>query len=84
VIHHATPDFWSCYQALPAAVQVLADRTFTQLKADPFHPSLHFKKLDRFWSVRIGLRYRALGVEISDGVLWFWIGSHADYDHLIG
>jgi hypothetical protein len=84
VIHHATPDFWSCYRTLPAAVQVLADRTFAQLKADAFHPSLHFKKLDRFWSVRIGLRYRALGVEISDGVVWFWIGSHADYDHLIG
>jgi hypothetical protein len=62
----------------------LADRTFAQLKADSSHPSLHFKKLDRFWSVRIGLRYRALGVDISDGVLWFWIGSHADYDHLIG
>jgi hypothetical protein len=84
VIHHATPDFWSCYRALPATVQGLADRTFAQLKADSSHPSLHFKKLDRFWSVRIGLRYRALGVVISDGVLWFWIGSHADYDHLIG
>ena len=84
MIHHASADFWICYRALPAAVQSLADRTFAQLKADPSHPSLHFKKLDRFWSVRIGLRYRALGVEISDGVLWFWIGSHAGYDHLIG
>jgi hypothetical protein len=41
---------------------------------------LHFKKVGRFWSVRIGLRYRALGVEADDGLLWFWIGSHADYD----
>jgi hypothetical protein len=44
---------------------------------------LHFKKVGRFWSVRIGLRYRALGVEAADSPLRFWIGSHADYDALI-
>jgi hypothetical protein len=27
--------------------------------------------------------YRALAVEIPDGLLWFWIGSHADYDKII-
>ena len=35
------------------------------------------------YSVRIGLRYRALGVKTPDGVLWYWIGSHADYDKLL-
>jgi len=45
---------------------------------------LHFKKIGRFWLVRIGLRYRALAVEVDDGYLWFWIGSHADYVELIG
>jgi hypothetical protein len=34
--------------------------------------------------VRVGLRYRALAVEVDDGCLWFWIGSHADYGKLIG
>jgi hypothetical protein len=34
--------------------------------------------------VRVGLRYRALAVEVDEGALWFWIGSHADYDALIG
>jgi hypothetical protein len=33
--------------------------------------------------VRVGLRHRALAVEVNDGLLWFWIGSHADYDALI-
>jgi hypothetical protein len=84
VIHHAAPDFWISYRALPANVQGAADRTFTLLKADPHHPSLHFKKADSFWSVRVGLHYRALGVEVRDGVLWFWIGTHADYDRLTG
>jgi hypothetical protein len=33
--------------------------------------------------VRIGLRYRALAAESGDDLVWFWIGSHADYDALI-
>jgi hypothetical protein len=41
------------------------------------------KKVGRFWSVRVGARYRALAVDVDEGLLWFWIGSHADYDDLI-
>jgi hypothetical protein len=33
--------------------------------------------------VRVGLRYRALAVEADGSFVWFWIGSHADYDALI-
>jgi hypothetical protein len=65
-------------------VQGLANKAFGLLKADPHHPSLHFKKVGRFWSARVGLHHRAVGVETSDGVLWFWIGSHAEYDHMVG
>ena len=36
------------------------------------------------WSVRVGLQYRAIAVEVEEGLLWFWIGTHADYDDLIG
>ena len=34
-------------------------------------------------SVRVGLGYRALGVRHGDDILWFWIGSHAEYDRLV-
>jgi len=81
--HFASPEFWSAYRLLPQSVQELADKSFALLKQDPRHPSLHFKKVGRFRSVRVGLFYRALGVEVPDGVLWFWIGSHADYDRLL-
>ena len=47
------------------------------------HPSLHFKKIKTFRSVRVGIKYRALGVEKDSNIVWFWIGSHADYDKLI-
>jgi hypothetical protein len=82
VTHHASPDFWARYQALPLATRNTADKAFALLKSNPRHPALHFKKLGRFWSARAGLHYRVLGVEVADGVLWFWIGTHADYDKL--
>ena len=82
--HHAAPDFWTAYRSLPANVQAHADRDYSLLKADPDHPSLHLKKIDEFWSVRVGIHHRALGVDVSDGILWFWIGSHAEYDRIIG
>ena len=81
--HFAASGFWAAYQALPSEIQRLADRCFDLLKENPAHPSLHFKKVARFRSARVGLHYRALGVEVSDGVLWFWIGTHADYDKLV-
>lgn len=81
--HHASPSFWACYDALPAAVRDLADKQFALLNANPRHPSLHFKRIKRFHSVRVGVHYRALAVDAPDGMLWFWIGSHADYDRII-
>jgi hypothetical protein len=84
VRHFATPDFWKAYETLPAQVRRLADSNYQLLKTNPRHPSLHFKRVGRFWSVRVGLRFRALGVEAPDGMVWFWIGSHAEYDKLIG
>jgi hypothetical protein len=83
VIHYAAPDFWTCYRALPPDIQGLADRAFAQSKADPHHPSLHFKKTGAFWSSRVGLHYRALAVDVENGVLWFWIGTHAEYDRIV-
>ncbi|MCG8586310.1 MAG: hypothetical protein MI757_16505 [Pirellulales bacterium] len=73
--HYASPDFWQCYNALPESVQRLADKNFSLLQDDPTHPSLQFKKVGRFRSARVGLHYRALAVEVDDGILWFWIVS---------
>jgi hypothetical protein len=81
--HFASPKFWTCYRNLPASVRELADKNFELLKADPKHPSLHFKQVGRLWSVRVGRHYRALGLDRDEGVVWFWIGSHAEYDKFI-
>ena len=81
--HFASPSFWESYEKLPKSIQKLADKNFELLKQDPKHPSLHFKKIDEYWAVRVGIHYRALAVEIKNGILWFWIGSHAEYDKII-
>ncbi|KQZ13687.1 hypothetical protein ASD44_06065 [Mesorhizobium sp. Root554] len=82
--HHAASAFWDAYAILPRAVQRQADVNFRRLKSDPFHPSLHFKQVGRYWSVRIGRTYRAVAVRKDDDLVWFWIGTHAEYDKLIG
>lgn len=81
--HRANGRFWACYRALPEEIQLLADRSYELLKANPRHPSLHFKKVREFWSVRVGLHYRALAVEDGETLVWAWIGTHSEYDRLI-
>jgi hypothetical protein len=82
--HLASPRFWALYHALPADVRELADKNYALLKADPRHPSLHFKRIAQLWSVRVGDHYRALGTEVKEGIYWVWIGTHAEYDKLVG
>jgi len=83
-MHRTTSRFWKCYAALPEEVRKVADDCYELLKADPSHPSLHLKKVGKYWSVRAGLAHRALGAEVTAGIFWFWVGTHAEYDRLIG
>ena len=81
--HFASSSFWEAYEKLPKDIRALADKNYALLKDNPRHPSLRLKKVGRFWSAQIGGRYRALAVEVDAGLLWFWIGSHADYDAIV-
>jgi len=81
--HRASPRFWRHYRALPQEIQQLADRGYQMLLQDPRHPSLHFKRIGRLWSARVGLHHRALATERNEEVVWIWIGTQADYDLLI-
>jgi hypothetical protein len=85
VRHFKDPRFTPLYNALPASVRDLADKYSAPLKQDPKHSSLHFKRLKgNLWSVGIRLAHRALAVEKKDGFQWYWIGSHAEYNRLVG
>jgi hypothetical protein len=81
--YFTVPSFWENYEKLPADIKDQADKNYLLLKENPTHPSLHFKKIGNYYSVRVSLRYRALGIEHTDGIVWFWIGTHAEYDRLI-
>lgn len=81
--HFAAPSFWNCYKALPDVVQKLADKNFDLLKTNPSHPSLHFKKVGRYWSVRVGIEHRAIAAKDNDAFVWFWIGQHDQYDRIL-
>ena len=81
--HYASRDFRAAYDTLPEAPRKIADKNFELLKRNPQHPSFHCKPVGRFWSVRVGLDYRAVARPVDDGFLWFWIGTHAEYDRLI-
>jgi hypothetical protein len=81
--HFATPEFWFHYRRLPEDVRALADKCFALVRDDPRHPSIRLKKIGAIWSARVGLHYRAMAKERAEGLVWFWIGSHARYDQLL-
>jgi hypothetical protein len=64
--------------------QLQADKQFLLLKANHRHPSLHLKKVGRYWSARVNATTRAVAVERDGNLIWFWIGTHRDYEKLIG
>jgi hypothetical protein len=82
-----TDDFRACFAALPAEVREQARQAYQRWRENPAHPGLRYKPVrgqPGLWSVRVGRGWRALGRVDGDTITWFWIGSHADYDGLIG
>ena len=85
MISRTRPGFWSLYAALDAKTKAAARRTYELFREQPGHGSLRFKKLGGYadvWSVRINEQYRAVGRRQGDTVVWFWIGSHNDFDRM--
>lgn len=83
---HTTGRFRKCYQDLPVHVRQQARKAYHQFRDNPAHPSLQFKQVHPakpIYSARVALGYRALGTKEGDAIIWFWIGSHADYDQLL-
>ncbi len=86
MISHTNPRFRQAFERLPAHVRQQAREAYKRFREDPAHPSLRYKRVHPtmpIYSVRISRDYRALGVRDGDTIIWFWIGSHSDYDRLI-
>jgi hypothetical protein len=83
---HLTEDFVGRFRRLPRRIQELARKNYRLWKHDPAHPSLDFKQVSQrspIFSVRVGIGWRAVGIKREDTMIWFWIGSHAEYNHLL-
>lgn len=81
-----TTQFRKQLAALPEEIRKKARLAYRRFQLDPSHGSLRFKSVhpsQPIDSVRITRDYRALGKRGEKGMLWFWIGSHADYNHLL-
>jgi mRNA-degrading endonuclease RelE of RelBE toxin-antitoxin system len=81
-----TRRFRRAFSRLPEPVKERARDAYKQFVESPNHPGLRFKLIhttDPIYSVRVTKDYRALGLLEDDTIIWFWIGSHADYDELI-
>ena len=86
MISRTSSRFWDAYVDLPEEVKRRARRAYQLFEEDPRHPSLRFKRVHSsvpIYSVRITRDYRAVGVRDEEAIIWFWIGSHADYDRLL-
>lgn len=82
-----TEEFVDCYRRLPERVRQQARRNYRLWRDNLSHPSLDFKLVGKrmpVYSVRVGIGWRALGVRNENNIIWFWIGSHAQYDRLLG
>jgi hypothetical protein len=82
----ANARFWSLFRQLPPEVQDQARETYRTFAVNPRHPSLQFKRVSStrpIYSVRVSRDYRAVGLLQGEGVIWFWIGNHQDYDRFL-
>jgi hypothetical protein len=83
---HTTAEFRELLAGAPEAIKTKAQLAYRLWADNPAHPSLRFKKVHAslpIYSVRIDLDWRAVGVLQGDAMIWFWIGSHADYERLL-
>jgi hypothetical protein len=78
-MHKSTDGFRERFIRLPIKIQKIAEENFELLNNNPRHPSLRFKKVGKFWSIRIGLNYRVLAIKDKSDYIWVWIGNHDNY-----
>lgn len=81
-----TIQFRKAFADLPKQVQKQTREAYRQFKQDTGHPSLRFKKVHPelpIYSARISKSYRAVGQLEGNTVIWFWVGSHGEYDILL-
>lgn len=88
-----TAEYRRLLAKLPQWVHRLADETFELFLADPSHPSLRLHALvdtargqhrSGSFAVYLGKKYRVIYHIDGDTNVWYWIGTHNDYENFTG
>jgi hypothetical protein len=79
-----TESFRKLYADLPLEIQKLADEKYRLFKQNPLHPSLKFQAKGKVWTFAIGRSYRAIARRFGNDLHWVWVGSHEDYNKVLG
>ncbi|MGR3178655.1 MAG: ParE family toxin-like protein [Candidatus Anammoxibacter sp.] len=83
---HLDKDFFRFFRRLPDRIKQKARKNYKLWKQNPSHPGLDFKNVhprEPIYSIKVGLGWRALGVKKNVTIIWFWIGSHNDYEKIL-
>lgn len=92
--NRTTRQFRELFDALPGHIQNLCRGACQLFNDNPAHPSLRHHDLEDTKkgqhvpgsrSVSITMQYRAIYVVGEDGRnIWYWVGTHGDYDVFTG
>lgn len=82
MISRTSSRFWKCYRKLPKHIRKEARKakesilSKSSLQKGTFYPS-------NFFFAYISKDYPAVGIQQNNQIIWFWLGSHNDYDNLL-
>ena len=83
---HVTNQFIKRFNTIPLRIQRLARKNYKLWKENHYHPGLKFKEVkpnSNIYSVRIGIGWSAVGIVEANTIIWFWVGSHSEYDKIV-
>jgi hypothetical protein len=86
LISKTTHRFRETYARLPEHVRRRAREAYRRFADNPQHPSLRFKPVHTrrpIYAARVGLGHRALAMVDDETAVWFWIGTHAEYEEIL-
>lgn len=92
-VNRRTKGFRDMFDRLPKRIQRLAAGQFQLFLRDPSHPSLRWHRVkdsdkgshkNGSVSVSVNMQYRALYYPDDDRNIWYWIGTHAEFDTFAG
>jgi len=86
-------DYREMFDRLPERIQKLALAAFKTFEQNPYHPAFSLHELvdhgrgnhkHKSYSVYLTSGYRAIFCVDGDTNVWYWIGSHSDYNNFTG